>query len=381
MSFPSFLIDAVIDRAIDAGRIVGAVVLVARDGEVLHRRAAGLADREAGRPMREDALFRLASVTKPITSAAALALMERGRLGLDDPVRRWLPDFRPRLADGREPVLTVRHLMTHTAGLAYGFLEPDGGPYQRAGVSDGMDQPGLSFAENLRRIASVPLAYEPGTAWSYSVATDLLGAVLAEAAGMPLPDLVEELVTGPLGMVDTAFSVRDPARLAVPYGDAPDKVGAPVRMGEPHRVRHGQGHVRCSPARAFDPASFPSGGAGMTGGAGDVLRLLEALRRGGAPVLAPESVRALTTNAIGDLTVTTAAPGWGFGLGVAVLKDPRPSGTPQAAGTWRWGGVYGHSWFVDPAERLTVVSLTNTAVAGMTGAFPDALRNAVYGRA
>jgi CubicO group peptidase (beta-lactamase class C family) len=367
-------LDRVIGRAVADERIVGAVVFVAEGGRVVYRRAAGFADREAGRAMTEDAIFRLASVTKPIVSVAALALVEAGIMRLDDPVTRFLPGFRPRLADGRMPAITIRQLMTHTAGLAYGFADPPDGPYRRAGVSDGLAEPGLSMAENLARIAAVPLAYAPGTAWRYSVATDVLGAAMAAAAGLPLPAVVERLVTVPLGMADTAFSVRDAARLAVPYADAEPR---PARMGEPHAVPLEGGTLVFSPARILDPASFPSGGAGMAGTAGDVLALLEAVRTGGAPVIGPASVAALTTNAIGDLDL--GDPSAGFGLGVSVLKDPPPAGTPQPPGTWQWGGVYGHSWFVDPQRGVTVVILTNTAVAGMAGAFPEAVRDAVYG--
>ena len=369
-------LDEAIDRAIDSGQIVGSVVLVVQDGEVVYHHAAGFADREAQVPMHEDTIFRFSSVTKPFVSAAALALVEQGKLRLDDPVTRYLPEFRPKLADGREPVITIRQLMTHTAGLTYSFFEPADGPYHRAHVSDGMDQPGLSIDENLRRLASVPLSYEPGTAWGYSLATDVLGEVIARAAGQPLPQAVEQLVTGPLGIRDTGFAVVDPARLATPYSDGPDR---PIRMGEPHLLPFGGSAIAFSPARALDPTSYPSGGAGMVGTAGDVALLLEALRTGGAPVLSPDSVAALTTNAIGDIPVNATPEGWGFGLGVSVLKDPRPSGTPQSVGTWQWGGVYGHSWFVDPSRRLTVVSMTNTGVAGMVGPYPDTIRDAVYG--
>src|SRR3954466_6892695 len=125
--------------------------------------------------------------------------------------------------------------------------------------------------------------------------------------------------------------------------------------------------------------SFPSGGGGMVGTAPDFLAFLEALRTGGAPLLKPDSVEALTTNAIGDFRVNAVGPGWGFGLGVAVLKDPALAESPETTGTWRWGGAYGHSWFVDPAKRLSVVALTNTAVAGMNGPYPDGIRDAVYG--
>ena len=369
-------LDTVIDQAIGEERIVGTVVLVAEDGQVVYRRAAGFADREEGVRVREDTVFRFASLTKPIVSVAALALMERGQLRLDSPVTDWIPWFRPRLRDGTEPVITVRHLMTHTAGLTYGFMELPDSQFHQAGVSDGLDQPGLSMEENLRRIASVPLNYAPGRRWNYSVATDVLGEVIARCAGMTLPVVVERLVTGPLGMRHTSFTAAEGVPLATAYADGDPR---PVPMGEPHRIVFGRSGIHYSPARAFDETSFPSGGGGMVGTAPDFLAFLEALRMGGEPLLKPESIKALTTNAIDDLRVNPVGPGWGFGLGVAVLKDPELAESPQSAGTWKWGGAYGHSWFVDPAKRLSVVALTNTAVAGMNGSYPEAIRDAVYG--
>ncbi|WP_256754475.1 serine hydrolase [Mesorhizobium sp. Mes31] len=368
-------VDQVVDRAIEEERIVGAMILVARRGEILYSRAAGLADRESKKPITADAIFRLASVTKPVVATAALALVEAGVIGLDDPVAKFIPEFRPRLADGSEPVMTIRQLLTHTAGLSYGFRQTSDGPYHRAGISDGLDQPGLSMAENLRRIASVPLSYVPGTGWSYSVAMDVLGEAMARAAGASLPELIDRLVVQPLGMHDAAFVVCDRSRLVTPYADGPGKA---IAMGEHHRVPFGDGAISFSPGRVFDPESFASGGTGMNGTAGDVLKLLEALRSGGGPVIRPETAEAMTTDAISGLETTM--PGWGWGLGFGILRDPLAASTPQAAGTWRWGGVYGHSWFVDPTLDLTVVALTNTAIAGMVGAFPDALRDAVYGR-
>jgi len=367
-------IDHVVHAAIEERRVVGGVILVAQHGQTLYRRAFGLADREQGKPTAEDAIFRLSSVTKPIVAAAALALVEAGSLALHDPVAKFVPEFRPRMLDGEEPAITVRQLLTHTAGLAYGFAQSAGNAYERACVSDGLDQPGLSMADNLARIASVPLAYEPGTRWGYSVAMDLLGEIMARATGVSLPDIVDNVIVGPLGMSDSGFVVRDEKRLAVPYADDPS---GPARMGEHHLVPFGDGLISLAPARTFNPASFPSGGAGMNGSAGDVLKFLETIRTGGGPVIRPETVRAMTTDAIHGIETTRA--GWGWGLGFAVLRDPTAAQTPQAVGTWRWGGVYGHSWFVDPTRDLTVVSLTNTSIAGMAGAFPDAVRDAIYG--
>jgi hypothetical protein len=150
-------LDQVIDRALAEKRIVGTVVLVSRNGELIYKQAAGFADREAGISTHEDTIFRLSSLTKPIVSATALAMIERGQLNLDDGVTRWIPEFQPALPDGTGPELTIRQLLNHTAGLGYGFLEPEDGPYHQAGVSDGLDQPGLSMQENLKRIGGQPL--------------------------------------------------------------------------------------------------------------------------------------------------------------------------------------------------------------------------------
>src|SRR5262245_48005645 len=216
-------VDRVIDEAIASDRIVGAVVLISRNGRLAYQRAAGLADRETGQAMRLDTLFRLASLTKPVVSTAAMILVERGRLSFEDPVTRWLPDFRPALPNGERPTITIRQLLTHTSGLNYGFLQPPGSEYHRAGVSDGLDEPGRSMEDNLARLASVALIFRPGAAWQYSLSLDVLGAVIERDAGCALPEVIERLVTEPLGMTDTGFTVRDADRLAVPYADGPDR--------------------------------------------------------------------------------------------------------------------------------------------------------------
>jgi CubicO group peptidase (beta-lactamase class C family) len=367
-------VDAAIDQALSDRRIVGTVVLVSHRGEPVYARAAGWADREARRPMREDAIFLLASVTKPIVTVAALRLAEQGRLGLHDPVTRWLPDFRPRLADGREPAITVHQLLTHSAGLSYDFMEPPGGPYQRLRVSSGLDQPGLAFDENLRRIAAAPLHYAPGEAWGYSTAIDVLGALVERASDAPLPETVRRQVTEPLGMVDTDFAVRDRARLPAFYGDGQP---APLRMGEQAVVRYFDAEVKFAPGRIFDAASFPSGGAGMAGTAHDVMALLETLRRGGGALLRPHTVDTMFQPHVGA-EAQTRGPGWGFGYGGAVLVDPLAAGSPQSAGTLQWGGAYGHHWFIDRARGLSVVALTNTSFEGMAGRYTVDVRDAVY---
>jgi CubicO group peptidase (beta-lactamase class C family) len=352
-------------------------VLIARDGHVIYSRAAGWADREGQIPAREDTIFRLASMTKPLVSAATLALWDQGKLNLDDPVTRWLPEFKPKLVDGRVPIITIRELLTHTAGLHYGFLEPETGPYHRLGVSDGLDDRGITLCENLRRIALAPLLYEPGSEWQYSVATDVLGAIVEKITGTDRPSAIRHLVTLPVGMTDTAFVARHAERLAVAYADGKP---APVKMKDLYRLPYGASAFIYSPSRATDPQAFPSGGAGAVGTAGDYLKFLETLRRGGAPILRPETVQLMTRNAIGDLTVSAKGEGWGFGLGFAVLKDPKPTDSPLHVGSYEWGGAYGNSWWVDPQEKVTAVILTNTAIEGMSGRFPEEVKAAVYGK-
>lgn len=369
-------IETVVQQALDQGRLVGAVVLVARDGKLIHRQAAGWADREHGRAMTVDAVFRLASVSKPIVSTAALALVAQGRLDLDEAIAPWLPEFRPRLADGRPARITLRQLLSHTAGLGYRFLEAEaGGPYARAGVSDGMDASGISLEENLRRIGSVPLLYEPGTAWGYSLATDVVGALVGRVHGAPLPVAVRRLVTGPLGMEDTGFFVHEPHRVASAYVNG---VSGPRRLEEGDTVPlvEGTAGIVFSPGRVFDRQAFPSGGAGMAGTADDVLRLLEALRLGGGVLPGALVAEMARDQARGH--ALPDAPGFGFGLGFSVLRDPALAKSPESEGTWRWGGAYGHSWFVDPAQGLTAVALTNTLYEGMCGRFVTDLRDAVY---
>ncbi|OME26273.1 serine hydrolase domain-containing protein [Paenibacillus odorifer] len=371
-------IDRVIDRTLADKRLVGAVIKVMIDGELVYSRAAGFADREIGRLMREDALFRLASVTKPIVSTAALVLVAQGRLQLDDRVDRWLPEFQPRLQNGEFATLTIRHLMTHTAGLSYRFFQEEKGSYQSAGVSDGMDQPGITLEENLRRLASVPLLYTPGTEWKYSIATDVLGAVIAKVTETPLSEAVHSLVTKPLGMSDTGFIAVDRERLATSYAnDTPE----PRPLLEPDSIAFVEGTAGflLAPSRAFDTTAYLSGGSGMVGSAGDFLQLLETLRKGGAPLLPESLVHDMTTNQIGDLPMAFW-PGRGFGLGITVLKDPVAADTPESPGTWRMGGTYGHSWFVDPKQRLSVVAFTNTALEGMSGQFTVDLCDAIYDR-
>ena len=379
-------IDAAIDQALAEKRIVGAVVLACRDGAMIYRRAAGLADRERSIAMREDAVFRLASLTKPIVTAAALRMVEQGKLSLEDPVTRFLPSFRPALPGGEVPVITLRQLMTHTAGLSYGFMQPPDGAYHLAGVSDGLDQPGLAMADELARITRAGLAYRPGERWAYSVAMDVLGGVLEAVEGRDLAAIVAEHVTTRLRLASMDFELKDGQqdRLAACYADgAPEPIRIPdngmrVHFPEGLPLYAGLAGVNLVPARVFARNSFRSAGSGMIGNADDMLTFIETLRTGGAPILSPETVDAMMTVQTGTLPIVSRGPGWGFGFGGALLVDPAAAQSPQSRGTYGWGGVWGHSWFVDPVRRLSVVSLTNTALEGMMGRYVRDLRDAIY---
>jgi CubicO group peptidase (beta-lactamase class C family) len=379
-------VDAAIDRALAEQRIVGAVILIARDGEVVVRRAVGQADRERNVPMLEQAVFRLASLTKPLVTAAALRMVELGKFSLADPVTRFLPEFRPALTDGDIPVITLRHLLTHTAGLSYCFMQPADGAYHRAGVSDGAGEPGIPMDEELARITRAGLAYRPGERWGYSVALDVLGAAMQVTEGDDLDGVVRKYVCAPLGLSSMGFDLQASQRdlLVTPYADGkpvpvriPDE-GMRVRFPEGFPVYAGLAGVNLAPARLFDRSSFRSGGGGMVGTATDMLTFIEAIRRGGDPILSADTVRAMMTVQTADLPIVNRGPGFGFGFGGSLVVDPKAALTPQSPGTFSWGGVWGHNWFIDPVKRLSVVSLTNTALEGMMGRYVRDLRDAIY---
>ncbi|WEK06341.1 MAG: serine hydrolase [Candidatus Devosia phytovorans] len=363
----SKLVDRVIENAIDNKSIVGTEVIAAIGGEVVYRRSAGYFDREAGTAMPVNAIYRLASVTKPIVATTALAMVDKGMLRLSDLIADYLPYFQPRLGDGSVAKITIAQLLTHTAGLSYRY--PDD-----PSITTGMQDTEFDHAENLTRIANQPLLFAPGGGWTYSVATDVLGAVLAAIGGGSLGEAARRHVTGPLGMGDTGFEVSDLTRLAPPYADG---VPEPTRMLDHQTIVTETGDTTVfSPVRLFNAKAFQSGGAGMVGTGSDILKLLEALRTGGGGVLSPALVAAAMSNQIGDLPRDDA--GLRFGYLGAVVDDPAAANTPESRGSVNWGGVYGHSWLVDPASELIMVSMSNTAQEGCLGMFPRNVRNAIY---
>lgn len=361
-------IDAAVTGAVDEGRIVGSVIIVRRHGELLYEAPHGLADREAHRPMAVDTIFRLSSLTKPIVAATVLALIEDGKLGLDAAITDYLPDFRPCLPDGTQPTITIRQLLTHTSGLSTASI------LTAAEQAAGVNRWRLGGDATIARIGALPLLFAPGTGWTYGPSIDVLGHVAGRLVGGRLEDAIRQYVTGPLGMNDTGFGVRDLSHLAVPYADG---MNGPERMGSLHAIPNPWGGTTTyDPDRIFDAAAFQSGGGGAAGSGPDFMRLLEALRTGGS-ILRRETAKLGLSNQTPHLT-QSVSPGWQFCLFGAWLDAPAAAGVPAPRGMVRWGGIYGHNWFVDPATGLTVVSMSNTGLEGSDGRFRDDILRAVY---
>ena len=360
-------VDAVIDAALES-RIVGCVVLVNEGGKQVYARAAGFADREAAVPVREDTIFRLASVTKPIVAAAALRMMEDGLLSLDDPVTKYLSFFTPKAPDGTIPTITIRHLLTHTSGIAYDKIPAD--------VTRGSDPfPLFPLEENLRRLARGELSFAPGTNWAYGMSIDVLGGVVGAINGniSDVEATLRRYVLDPLGMNDSRFTVTDPARLAVPYGDG-DPV--PFRMAEPQLMINPMGGSNeMSPRRIFERDAAQAGGSGMAGTTGEFMRLLDAIVTG--DFLKPETRKAALTNQVGSF-LTGRRAGEQFGYFGAVITDAKAAGWPRD-GMVRWGGIWGNNWALDPQTGTIAVAFTNTMFEGSDGRFRDDVRDAVFG--
>jgi len=312
-----------------------------------------------------DAIFRLASVTKPVVAACVLRMADLGLLSLEDPVTTYLPGFRPLSPDGVERPILIRQLLAHTSGLTYAGSDS-------GGYASGLSPQVQSLEDWLVDIASAGLRFAPGTVWEYGMSLDVLGAVVAAVNGSDVAGALARHVTGPLVMNETLFGVADPARLAVPYADG----NPPVRMGEPHGMPVEEGGVAdFSPGRIFEPGAPQSGGAGMAGTAGDVMRLLQGLAGG---FLSPCLRDAAFANQIGDLPRSGGGAGKRFGFLGAVTVDPVAAGTALPVGAVDWGGAWGHNWVVDRASGTVIVVCTNTTFEGCNGPFREDIIRAVF---
>jgi len=378
------------------GKLAGTVVLVARKGKLIYTDTTGFQDKDEGKPMALDSVFRIYSMTKPLVSVAAMILIEDGAIQLTDPVSKFFPAFKSQqvsvarsdnelaklgytlVAADRE--MTVQDLLRHTAGLAYGEITvntPVKDAYAKsglylAGVRD-YDARELTPAEEVERLAKAPLAHQPGTVWEYSMAVDLLGRVIEAASGKRLADFLDERVFKPLKMRDTAFSVP-PAKIA--------------RLAQPLATDLASGQ----PIRVIDVAKAPnndSGGTGAVSTAADYLRFSQMLLNGGqlegTRVLSRTTVALMTSDHLGSRIATPfspgelllGTPGYTFGLGFAVRPSGGIAGVPGSAGEFMWAGYAGTYFWVDPKEELTAVYMSQ-APSPLRAYYRKLLKQLVY---
>jgi CubicO group peptidase (beta-lactamase class C family) len=346
----------VLQREVDRGYIPGAVVLLARHGSVALHAALGQRDPAALAPMRASDIFRIYSMTKPVVSVAVMMLVEQGRLMINEPVSRYLPEFAGQqiaieTGEGIElqPVetpATVQDLLRHTAGLTYEFMGT--AHVQRLYAKAQMGSRARSNAEFSEALAPIPLLHAPGSQWAYSRATDVLGRLVEVITGQTLGVHLKEAVFDPLGMVDTGFSVpeKDHHRIAEPFAHDPDG-GIPMRVLNPREV----------------PA-MEAGGGGLMSTTDDYARFLQCLlNRGelnGTRLLGSHTVDHMTADHLGAIPSheDLLPPGHGFGLGFAIRTLPGVSTMPGSVGTYHWGGIAGTTFFVDPAEDFFGILMT-----------------------
>ncbi|MCX6046034.1 MAG: serine hydrolase [Chloroflexi bacterium] len=350
----------VMQRYIDENKFAGIVTLIARRGQLVHFEAIGLQDRETNQPMQVDSLFRIYSMTKPITTVAAMLLYEEGRFQLSDPVAKFIPAFQEtkvwvqqnfagmELAPQASP-MTIRDLMTHTAGLSYGWFNdtPVDALYREAQLLSGK----RSLAELVQVLATIPLAHQPGTRWRYSVATDVLGHIIEIIAGMPLDQFFAEKIFQPLGMNDTHFSVpsTEVKRFTTVYTTTESGL-TPLDVATTSAFLHKPNNL--------------SGGGGLVSTATDYMRFCQMmLNKGeldGVRLLGRKTVELMVANhlpitllpiGIGDKLL----PGEGFGLGYSILLDPAQNQILGSEGVYAWGGAANTTFWIDPKEELIAI--------------------------
>jgi CubicO group peptidase (beta-lactamase class C family) len=380
-------IDRLLQEYVDENRIGGAVAVVMQDGQVVYDKAFGWRDKEAGVRMTADSMFRIASQTKAVTSTAVLMLVEEGRIGLLDPVSRFIPAFAtttvaaPKPGGGVDIVpakrpITITDLLTHTAGISYGTGPDVASLYEakQLGPAAGLGWYTADKSEpvctTMERLATLPFVAQPGEAWVYGYNTDILGCIVERVSGVPLDEFFRTRILGPLGMVDTYFFVppEKKNRLVVVYSSGAD--GTIVRAPDGAR---GQGHYADGPRKNF------AGGAGLVSTARDYTRFLEMIRNGGAlggvRLLSPRTVALMTHNRSGLLH---SGPQLGFGLGFETTEMVGGNGL-DPVGSYGWAGAYGSMYRVDPTGGLLISLMINQLplTADIRTKFPTLVHQAV----
>ena len=357
----------VLDAYVDNELLAGSVTLILKDGHVVHERAAGMRDIEAADPMETDDLFRIASQTKAIVSTAVLIMQEHGRLNIEEPIGKYLPEWMETTVavaseDGYDVVpatrpIRIRDLLTHTAGVGWGT-----GPAQPEWEEADMmfwylaDRP-EGIREIARQIAALPMDAQPGERFVYGLSIDVLGALVEEVSGQPLDAFLEEHLFQPLGMVDTHFFVppEKADRMAVVYGSTESGL---VRQTAADGHYHGQGHYLDGPRATF------GGGAGLVSTARDYARFLQMVLNGGhlggARILSPTTVELMLSNHIGDIDL---GAGYKMGLGFGIITDLGAWGRAGSEGEFGWGGAYHSTYFVSPKHDMVVVYMSQAMIS------------------
>lgn len=364
------------------GTIPGAVLLISRHGKVAYFETLGNLDPQAKTPMGKDAIFRIYSMSKPITSVCAMMLFEQGKLALSDPVAKFIPDFKnvkvgeeKRDADGKVTLdlvgpkrpMTIQDLMRHTSGLTYGFF--GAGAVKKAYTEANLNAGDPDNTEFVNRLAKLPLVYQPGTTWEYSQATDVLGRVIEVVTGKPLYQALKEMLFDPIGMTDTSFFVTDPAkqpRIAEPF-TTDRTIGVGAEVNDPRVAR-----------------KYESGGGGLVGTAMDYARFAQMLVNGGMlegrRYLGPRTVAYMASDHMGDAIKRSpydlVGPGHRFGLGFAVRTDAGIAPAAGSVGDYAWGGAGGTYFWVDPKEKMFVVFMMQSP--SKRAQFRPLLRNMIY---
>jgi len=401
-------ITAWLEQQVGTNRLAGCSALVARHGEVVYQQSVGHADLETAKPFANDTIVRAYSMTKPITTMAAMMLYEEGCFQLDDPVALYLPEFlQTRVWAGgnasleettpQETPMTVRHLMTHTSGLTYGFMQANvvDAAYRQAGVEQPSDVKDLE--EWVQRAAALPLICQPGSQWNYSISTDVLGRLVEVWSGLSLEDFFQQRIFNPLQMLDTGFHVtaENQARFAALYSPLSGadmshvaKSGDALAVVKPPGIKLQEGSAKSS---YFEPASLFSGGGGLVSSMADYARFCQMLlNKGeldGKRLLGRKTVEYMRTNQLpnnGDMAdmgqpvwSETSYDGIGFGLGFAVVLDPVKAHIITSVGEHHWGGAASTFFWIDPVEDLYVIFLTQL-IPSSTYPIRRELRSRVY---
>ncbi len=377
-------LDRVLTDYVDRGKQAGIIALLVRNGQVVYHKAIGQNGNPAKTPLRRDAIMRIASQTKAITSVAVMMLFEEGRFLLDEPISTYIPAFKnPVVLDTysekdttyttkpAKSEITIRQLLTHTSGLSYAGIGSKEGVaiYAKAGIPSGIGTPMNSLSVTIPALARLPLMHNPGEKWTYSLSTDVLGYLVEVVSGQPLDQFFRTRIFAPLGMNDTFFYLpTDKAnRLATLYTEVPDtKAVVPMPA---------QGGISADyPLR---PGTYYSGGAGLSSTALDYAIFLQMLLNGGeyggTRLLAPATVRLMTQNQVGALGVGDNK----FGLGFGITTEKSAAKLPVSVGTFDWGGFFGTNYWADPQTGVIGILMTQK-VPNSAGDLNDKFRVLVY---